>query len=123
MTKELYLRKMKGIRKTLRENATNSEKILWQHLRKMQLGFKFRRQVSIGFFVFDFYCKTVNLAIDVDGGIHNKIDVNERDRIRQEIIESDSVVFLRFTNEEINANLDAVLDEIKNKYTELSAPP
>jgi len=114
---------MREIRTTLRENPTNTEDFLWQHLRKMQLGFKFRRQVSIGYFVVDFYCKNVNLAIEIDGNIHLQEDVNERDKLRQAIIESDNVVFLRFTNEAVINNLETVLDTIKNKCTELFAPP
>jgi very-short-patch-repair endonuclease len=110
---------MKDIRQKLRKTETATEEQLWKHLRKMQLGFKFRRQVSIGNFVVDFYCKTVNLAIELDGEIHNTKEAQERDRLRQEIIESKNVIFLRFTNKEVNNNLGNVLATIQHKCNSL----
>ena len=48
--------KYKDLRKVLRNNKTDVEDILWQYLRHSKLGFKFRRQASIGRYVVDFYC-------------------------------------------------------------------
>lgn len=114
---------MKDIRQNLRETETVAEKQLWLHLRKMQLGFKFRRQVSIGFYVVDFYCKTVNLAIELDGEIHNTEEVQEKDRLRQTIIEADNVIFLRFTNNEVMHNIDNVLATIQHNCNSLFCSP
>ncbi|MBL1417299.1 MAG: DUF559 domain-containing protein, partial [Moritella sp.] len=33
-----------------------AEKHLWQHIRKKQLGIKFRRQYGVGRYIADFYC-------------------------------------------------------------------
>ncbi len=123
MSKDLYLQKMKDIRQNLRKRETEAEKHLWKHIRNMQLGFKFRRQVSIGFYVVDFYCKTVNLAIELDGEIHNKKEVQEKDRLRQAIIESDNVIFLRFTNNEVMDNIDNVLATIQHNCNRLICSP
>lgn len=120
MSKELYLPKMKAVRKQLREHMTQAEVYLWTFIRNKQLGFKFRRQVSIGYFVVDFYCKELGLAIEIDGGIHLNQTVQERDRLRQKIIESDNVCFLRFTNEEILYDIHNALDKIKKQCTLLS---
>ena len=119
MSKDLYLRKMQPARKYLREHMTEAEVYLWSFLRKKQLGFGFRRQVSIGYFVVDFYCKELGLAIEIDGSIHSQKNIQDRDKIRQEIIESDNVVFLRFTNEDILKNINHVLSTINNKCCEL----
>ncbi len=119
MPKELYLSELKELRKKLRSNPTNAEKELWKSIRNMQLGFKFRRQVSIGYFVVDFYCKDLALAIELDGPVHNKKIIKERDILRQEIIESSGVIFLRFTNKDIFENLDWVLNKIKKKCQQL----
>lgn len=119
MSKELYLEKLKEIRKYLRKNPTTAEEKLWQNIRKMKLGYKFRRQVSIGYFVVDFYCKDISLAIEIDGTIHNKKSVQEKDNIRQEIIESDGIFFLRFTNNEVNNKIQNVLKKIKNTCDQL----
>jgi len=125
MNKELYLNSLKNIRKKLRKNETNSEKILWTQIRKMRLGYKFRRQVSIGYFVVDFYCKDLSLAIEVDGSIHNLIHVSNRDKFRQKIIEAKGVKFLRFSNTQVINDLEQVLKIIKNMCDILraDAPP
>ena len=120
MSKELYLRKMKSTRKNLRENMTEAETILWSLIRKKQIGFQFRRQVSIDHYVVDFYCIKLNLAIEIDGGIHKNTDQHEYDVFRKEIIESNNITFLRFKNEEIFYNLTDVIKTIKKKCHELS---
>ena len=119
MSKELYLRKMRPLRKLFRENMTEAETYLWSLIRRKQLGFKFRRQVSIGYFIVDFYCKELSLAIELDGKIHLKKEIQVRDKIRQEIIESDLVTFLRFTNEQVLKDSTNTLKIIKETCTTL----
>lgn len=122
MSKDLYLNKLRGIRKELRKNATLSEKVLWTYLRKNQLGHKFRRQVSIGYYVVDFYCIDLSLAIEIDGDVHLKKTVRERDRFRQKIMEMDGVQFLRFSNTEIMKDISTVLHTIKTTCELLRFP-
>jgi very-short-patch-repair endonuclease len=65
----------------LRKNMTESEKILWDKLKNRKLsGYKFLRQHPIiykgdlkrlNYFIADFYCHEVKLAVELDGGIHN----------------------------------------------------
>lgn len=111
---------MREIRKKLRHSMTNAEKFLWRYIRDKKLGVKFLRQVSIGHFVVDFYCKEISLAIELDGSIHDKKEFQEKDKIRQAIIESDNVHFLRFTNDEIFNDTDVVLLKIQKTCAELS---
>ncbi len=55
----------------LRRRATEAEAILWDALRSRRLGgYKFRRQHSLAAFIVDFYCPSVRLVVEVDGGIH-----------------------------------------------------
>lgn len=100
-------------RRVLRNNMTPYEKILWQYLRKKQLGFKFQRQYSIGNFIVDFYCSEKRLAIEVDG-IHHQILNAEYDKQRTEFINQFNIIVLRFTNEEVFTNIEKVIDEIQN---------
>ena len=54
-------------RKILRKNITASEKIVWTYLRRKQiLNERFLRQFSIDYFVLDFYCPRLRLAIEID---------------------------------------------------------
>ncbi len=115
MTKELYLKKMKPLRQHLRKNMTEAEAYLWTYIRKKQLGVSFRRQVSIGHYIVDFYCRELSLAIEVDGSVHNKKSVKDRDEFRQGMIEIDQIEFLRFKNEEVLQNIKNVLKTISTK--------
>jgi very-short-patch-repair endonuclease len=107
--------KMHDLAAQLRKDHTESEEILWQALRGRKLdGCKFRRQNPIGAFVVDFLCAEENLVIEVDGAIHEQ--QREADALRQEIIESLGLRFLRFSAAEVEHNLNGVLDVIKRSF-------
>ena len=90
----------------------HAEVILWSKLKGKGIGYKFRRQYSVGKFAIDFVCPEVKLAIEVDGDSHYTEGAEYRDKERQKIIEHYGFVFLRFTNKEISENLDGVLIKI-----------
>ncbi len=48
--------KMRDVARQLRREPTPTEAILWEKLRRKQLGYKFCRQVPIGPSVVDFLC-------------------------------------------------------------------
>jgi len=110
---------IKQITQRLRHEATPEEQRLWKYLRCKQLnGRKFLRQhaivyESIGdehfFYVPDFYCFKENLAIELDGKIHEFY--KKRDEKRDEILKNMGIKILRFKNEELN-NIDKVLQQI-----------
>ncbi|UCH09967.1 MAG: DUF559 domain-containing protein [Fidelibacterota bacterium] len=98
----------------LRKHMTPSEQRLWHAIRKRQLsGLKFLRQHPIGVSVVDFYCHEKRLAVEIDGGIHLRGDVKERDQYRQELIESYGIRFFRCTSDEIETDLEGVLGRLK----------
>src|SRR4051812_11950505 len=67
----------------LRAEQTEAEAALWHLLRNRKLvGGKFRRQVSIGRYVADFYCHERKLIIELDGGVHSDPDQQAHDRNR-----------------------------------------
>jgi very-short-patch-repair endonuclease len=107
--------KMHDLAAQLRKEHTESEEILWQALRGRKLdGRKFRRQNPIGAFVVDFLCAEENLVIEVDGAIHEQ--QREVDALRQEIIESLGLRFLRFSATEVEHDLNSVLATIKRSF-------
>ncbi len=76
---------------------TFSEVKLWNELKNGQLlGYDFDRQRPIGNYIVDFFCKDLQLAIEVDGITHLDEKVIEKDEIRQEELESKGICFLRF---------------------------
>jgi len=76
-------------------------------------GLKFRRQHPINRFVVDFYCHEKMLVVEVDGGIHNDIEVKERDVGREEELQDFGLTILRFTNEEVINEMEKVLEKLK----------
>jgi very-short-patch-repair endonuclease len=94
----------------LRANQTDAEERLWESLRSRQLeGEKFVRQFQIDGYVADFACRTVRLAIELDGGQHDPA----RDAARTAIIEKYGYRVPRFWNGDVLANSDGVLEAIR----------
>jgi very-short-patch-repair endonuclease len=97
----------------LRREMTDSERVLWSRLRRNQIGgLHFRRQHVIDGFIVDFYCRKVNLVVEVDGGIHN--NQIEYDQIRDEIFTSQGIYILRIPNKRIEEYIDGVVEEISS---------
>jgi len=67
-----YSPKLKKYSQEIRKNSTFSERLLWKYLRAGQLdGYQFLRQKPIDKFIVDFYCKEVQLIIEIDVDTHN----------------------------------------------------
>ena len=63
-------------------------------------------------YIVDYYCSELLLAIEVDGSVYDgRFD---EDQMRQELIELHGVSFLRFTNEQVANNIEAVIRDIEN---------
>ena len=106
-------------RRKLRNHMPFAERLLWYYLRRKYLdGHKFRRQVSIGPFVADFYCPKAHLAIEVDGDTHATTEAYDAQRTKY--LQSLGIAVLRFTNQEIYHQRDAVVATIARH---LSRPP
>ncbi len=99
-------------RKELRNQSTPQEILLWNKLKHSQLGFKFRRQHSIGSYILDFYCPSKKLAIEIDGSQHFEKESKEYDNIRTDYLHALDIQVLRFTNGEVNTNITGVLERI-----------
>lgn len=96
----------------LRYMMTAAEELLWGYIKGKQLGVKFRRQHPLGIYIADFYCHQHKLIIELDGSIHNRIDVAQNDIERQINLELDGIKVIRFTNDQVFNNLNKVLEQI-----------
>ena len=101
--------------KRMRKEPTEAEAALWELLRDKKLGDKFRRQHLIDDFIVDFVCLSKNLIIEVDGGYHNDLTQKEYDEQRTLFLNEKGFRVIRFTNEEVLGNTEAVLKEIKQE--------
>lgn len=107
--------KLKEFVKQMRGQPTPAEDALWQLLRCKNLeGYKFRRQHIIGSYIADFVCLKENLIVEVDGLIHQLPENKESDEIRTQWLNEQGFKVLRFPNERILVDTDAVLLEIKS---------
>ena len=98
----------------LRWNPTDAERLLWGKLRFWQLdGFKFRRQQPLGRYIVDFVCLEKRLVVEVDGGQHAE-DANY-DSDRDAWLREQGFVILRFWNNDVLKNIDAVMNVIVEK--------
>jgi very-short-patch-repair endonuclease len=106
--------------KRLRREMTPQEKLLWRQLRDRRLdGFKFRDQQPIGPFIADFVCQKQKLIIEADGSQHAD---SVHDARRDEFLKSKGYRVMRFWNNEITGNLNAVLDLIKMALSQNPSP-
>ena len=102
---------------------TPVEHRLWFRLRGRRLGgFKFRRQQGIGSYVVDFYCAERKMVIEIDGSSHGLGDQMKKDEIRQSRIEELGFRVIRYRNDQVVHQLEAVLEDIL-KHLEQSPHP
>jgi very-short-patch-repair endonuclease len=108
-----YNKKLKQFSRNLRSNSTLSEVLLWNELKAAKLrGYKFNRQKPLRKYIVDFYCKKLNLVIEIDGESH--VDKEESDTIRQKELEKIGLKFLRFEDSEVKQDIDSVLRRINS---------
>ena len=97
--------------KELRKNMTRAESVLWEYLRGGRLdGYHFRRQQVIHRFIVDFYCHRSNFVVELDGGVH--LGQMEYDCERDQYLTELGLRVMRFTNTDVNNNLEGVLSMI-----------
>lgn len=100
----------------LRKSLTVQEARVWLRVKQRGLhGFKFRRQHPIGPYFVDFYCPKLKLAVELDGGHHYEPAQRAYDLVRQRFIESTGIMVVRYPNNEINSDIDAVLEDLARK--------
>ncbi|WP_299824153.1 endonuclease domain-containing protein [uncultured Pontibacter sp.] len=109
---------MKEYRKELRSSLTPAETELWKHLKGGSLeGRKFRRQHSVGNYILDFYCPSEQIAVELDGQVHNNISAEQDDLERDMYLKNLNIRVLRFENKDVFDNLEAVLQQISNGFS------
>ncbi|WP_299219444.1 endonuclease domain-containing protein [uncultured Aquimarina sp.] len=106
-----YIAEAREFAKVLKKEMTTTEKVIWDTIRKRQLGVQFFRQFPILEYVIDFYAKEIGLAIEIDGSLHDNQFLE--DSYRQGRIEKLGVKFIRFTNEQVLSDLETVLVELE----------
>jgi len=110
-----YKPHLRELARKLRNESTLTEIMLWYELKGRKLrGYDFDRQKPIDDYIVDFYCKDLQLVIEIDGESH--IGEEEYDKARQLRLESLGVRFLRFDSMDVRYNLDKVIKEIEKWF-------
>lgn len=103
---------LRACRRKLRKHLTKSEVILWKELKGSNIGYKFRRQYSIGNYILDFYSPILRLAIELDGYTHLDHEQWKSDSNRTMYLQEKGVMVLRFSDKQILDTLPEVLQRI-----------
>ena len=95
----------------LRRGSTFPERLLWSRLRNGRCaGLKFRRQHALGPYVADYFCASARIVVELDG--RSQDGQEARDGERQNYLERHGLRVIRFTNDEVLANLEGVVEGI-----------
>ena len=91
----------------LRRDQTEAEARLWNALHDRRLGgWKWRRQVTMGPYILDFYCPEAGLVVELDGGQHaDQVAYDER---RARYLEGRGLRVIRFWNGAVWPGCDGV---------------
>jgi len=113
--------KIKRHAQELRNNVTESEKLLWKELKGRKLSdYKFLRQhpilykgnlIRFNYFIADFYCYSKKAIIEIDGPVHDLTE--EYDHFRDSELKALGLKILRIKNEEL-----INIEEVKKKILE-----
>ncbi|MFZ0240991.1 MAG: DUF559 domain-containing protein [Desulfobacterales bacterium] len=94
---------MKNKARHLRQNMTDSERLLWSRLRGKQLfGLQVYRQKPIGKYIVDFFIPKAKTVIEVDGSQHLATENAEKDRGRDAYLTGVGLQVLRFNSIKIS---------------------
>jgi very-short-patch-repair endonuclease len=97
--------------KELHRNMSPAEAKLWKHLRAHRMdGVHFRNQHAIGNYIVDFCAPRGKLIIELDGSQH--LEQQDYDEERTKYLEARGYRVLRFWNNDVINNIDAVLQVV-----------
>ena len=98
----------------MRNTATESEALLWAHLRRGRLGVRFRRQVILGPFIVDFLAPSARLIVEVDGGVH--LSQQDADRRRDGALAELGFRVVRVSADDVVTNVETVLQLLRGHF-------
>jgi len=106
---------------------TPAEQLLWDNIRRDISGYRFLRQKPIyvftedsaqdRFIISDFYCFEKKLVLEIDWDIHEKLEVYNLDREKENFLEAQWIEVMRITNEEIFEDIGKVMQKIITKLS------
>ena len=105
---------------------TKEERKLWyEYLNRYPV--RFRRQITFGHYILDFYCSAARLCIELDGSQHYDDCGKIKDAVRTSFLNENGIAVLRFSNLDVKNNLRGVCEQIdltvRQRLHDLSGQP
>ena len=104
-------KKLTGLAQKLRREMTKEEKQLWYHFLR-EYPARFRRQVTCGKYILDFYCAKAKLAVELDGSQHFETEGQTADAKRDAFLQQQGLTVIRIPNNAIKENFAGVCEYI-----------
>jgi len=99
--------------RALRKQGILGEVLLWEKLRRRQMrGYQFNRQKPLDKYIVDFYCRKLDLVIEVDGASHQEDQTHLADEDRENALRGMGLSVLRFSEKEVRYQMPDVLERI-----------
>jgi len=108
-----------ALARKMAKNPTPSEAALWERLKGNKLGVGFLCQERVLGFIADFYCPVAKLVIEIDGPIHERPDVAQRDKVKNRALRWKGLTVLRLGTE---MTVDQMVERIDLKLHYLQVP-
>jgi very-short-patch-repair endonuclease len=115
---------MSDTARTLRQESTWAEKLVWRWLRNRRFSaYKFRRQHPVGPYTLDFFCEEARLSIELDGSQHGFPEQRGHDEERTKFVSALGIKELRFWNSRLRSGPQTVRDTIFRELQERAPHP
>lgn len=99
---------------------TEAEGKIWNLvLKKDKTWYRFLRQKLLWEYILDFYCYKLKLWIEIDDKSHEQ--KWEYDEKRTKYLNSIGIKIIRYTNNNIHYQLDAVIMDLESKIKEITS--
>ena len=119
-----YKKNLVSRARELRRKTTKAENLFWNKvLKNKQLEkFKFTRQKPLSYFIVDFYCASLGLVIEIDGGVHSfqKIRDKERDNLLEQKF---GLKVIRYKNEKVLNSIEKVTEDLVRRVQHMQPSP
>lgn len=114
-----YNPNLKQFSRDLRNDGVTAEILLWKQLREKRTGYTFNRQKPILNYIADFYCKALDLVVEIDGSSHYSAESQERDAERDRQMNVLGLKVIRVPDRDVKMNPQQVACDILIKAKEV----
>ena len=107
-----YNPRLKQFSRDLRKGYQLAEVKLWKCLKSKGMGYSFKRQTPILNYIADFYCKELDLVVEIDGNSHFTAEAQERDEERDRQMQVIGLKVIRVNDNEVRKVPEGVAEWI-----------